>query len=334
MTRTGLHLSTNRRKRRNTFTFSRTSGVSGDSETDSFFRQQRKFRYQVATKTDVNITSSSTTSLTTMSVSSWIRKRFDSAESDGQPIPESPEPVDNESENGSSSGRNSKSPNNLSMVCSFENETETRSKGVAKVKSQWQRAVRKLSANSSGYGSGSNDPSPSGSRISIEKPGWALKQGHYQPRSRHMSINVDQNSYSHYVPKSCAQPIPESRPVNHQRPKYQPSSLPPYAGHMPMSPPKFESSCSSESNQKSRTPSGSSSNGSTECSTEDEKLVEEFPYGPAFRAAMGRITAFPDGTEAVMIDSAMALEAFKIDQMVGKCFPIANYISVACILFP
>ena len=75
---------------------------------------------------------------------------------------------------------------------------------------------------------------------------------------------------------------------------------------------------------KSRTPSGgsSSNDGETSCSSasgsseEVEKLTEEFPYGPAFRAAMGRVTAFPDGTEAVMIDSAMALEAFRIDQMV------------------
>ena len=45
-------------------------------------------------------------------------------------------------------------------------------------------------------------------------------------------------------------------------------------------------------------------------------MTEEFPYGRAFKAAMGRVTTFPDGTEAVMIDSAIALEAFQQEQMV------------------
>ena len=45
-------------------------------------------------------------------------------------------------------------------------------------------------------------------------------------------------------------------------------------------------------------------------------MSEEFPYGRAFKAAMGRVTTFPDGTEAVMIDSAIALEAFQLEQMV------------------
>ena len=118
------------------------------------------------------------------SVTSWIRKRFDSTESDD--IPESPEPVDNNGVDNPMTG-----PSNIS----YETETEPR-KSSLKVKTHWQRAVRKLSANSSGYGSG-NDHSPSmstsGSRVSMEKPAWLLKQQVLcQPRSRHMSINVDQ----------------------------------------------------------------------------------------------------------------------------------------------
>ena len=117
------------------------------------------------------------------SVTSWIRRRFDSTESDD--IPESPEPVDGAAE------MNHEIPSNIS----YETETETSKKSL-KVKTHWQRAVRKLSANSSGYGSG-NDQSPSistsGSRVSMEKPAWLLKQQMLcQPRSRHMSINVDQ----------------------------------------------------------------------------------------------------------------------------------------------
>ena len=161
-----------------------------------------------------------------ISVSSWIRKRFDSSESDhnGQPIPESPEPQES-----SEGGGGSNNINKVTSLC-YETETEkNNTRGITKVKSQWQRAVRKLSANSSGYGS-SNDPSPSGSRTSIEKPAWALKhqrQHHdYQPRSRHLSINVDNGGVYQYHPKSYAQPIPESRPVHYQRSQFQPSSLP------------------------------------------------------------------------------------------------------------
>lgn len=91
-----------------------------------------------------------------------------------------------------------------------------------------------------------------------------------------------------------------------------PSSLPPYYNQRYTPEPR---SC-----DKSRTPSGgseaSASGISEENENEAEKMTEEFPYGPAFRAAMGRITTFPDGTEAVMIDSAVALEAFREDQMV------------------
>ena len=55
-----------------------------------------------------------------ISVSSWIRKRFDSSESDhnGQPIPESPEPQES-SEGGS---------NKVTSLC-YETETEKRLHG-------------------------------------------------------------------------------------------------------------------------------------------------------------------------------------------------------------
>ena len=75
------------------------------------------------------------------------------------------------------------------------------------------------------------------------------------------------------------------------------------------------------SNEKSRSPSGSSASeeGSSSSSEDSNKMTmsQEFPFGPAFKVAMGRVTAFPDGSEAVMIDSALALEAFQQDfQMV------------------
>jgi len=54
-------------------------------------------------------------------------------------------------------------------------------------------------------------------------------------------------------------------------------------------------------------------------------MSQEFPFGPAFKAAMGRVTAFPDGSEAVMIDSALALEAFQQDfQMRNAAVTLSN----------
>merc|ERR550532_897667 len=54
-------------------------------------------------------------------------------------------------------------------------------------------------------------------------------------------------------------------------------------------------------------------------------MSQEFPFGPAFKVAMGRVTAFPDGSEAVMIDSALALEAFQQDfQMRNAAVTLSN----------
>ena len=61
-------------------------------------------------------------------------------------------------------------------------------------------------------------------------------------------------------------------------------------------------------------------------------MSQEFPYGPAFKAAMGRVTAFPDGSEAVMIDSAIALEAFKLEEMV-KNFNFENIVNLSILCF-
>ena len=252
-------------------------------------------------------------------MTSWIRKRFDSQESsDG--IPESPEPVENP---GKSGDINPVKYTSINVEC----ETESvRTSSKVKIKSQWQRAVRKLSVNSSGYGSAC-EPSPSisqsGSRTSMEKPAWLLRQAQScQPRSRHMSINVDTGpAVSHYT-RSAAAPIPEGRPVTHNSQKVAPStSLPPYCG-VPRYTHGFTPELRNLAN-KSRTPSGSSeesSQGSEYSEDENKVMSQEFPYGPAFRAAMGRVTTFPDGTEAVMIDSALALEVFHHDNMVKRPF--------------
>ena len=55
------------------------------------------------------------------------------------------------------------------------------------------------------------------------------------------------------------------------------------------------------------------------------RMSQEFPFGPAFKAAMGRVTAFPDGSEAVMIDSALALEAFQQDYQM-----VIEFMSMLC----
>ena len=111
--------------------------------------------------------------------------------------------------------------------------------------------------------------------------------------------------------------IPEGRPVQSYQ-RIQPSSLPPNFGHhMPVP------------TEKSRSPSGSSaSEDSSSSSSEDSNkmtMSQEFPFGPAFKAAMGRVTAFPDGSEAVMIDSALALEAFQQDYQM-----VIEFMSLLC----
>ena len=256
-------------------------------------------------------------------MTSWIRRRFDSAESDD--IPESPEPtVQND--------KNNHNCSSTEIVIESETDVKTNggqnggSRGVTKVKTQWQRAVRKLSVNSSGYGSATSEPSPSislsGSRASMEKPAWLLKQhASCQPRSRHLSINVDGGgAYPGAVCRTAPAPIPEGRPVYNTQRSMPSTSLPPYAGHLSLtvSPrSRYTPDISLRQGLKSRTPSGSSSGeGDTESSSGDEKMTEEFPYGRAFKAAMGRVTTFPDGTEAVMIDSAIALEAFQQEHVV------------------
>lgn len=120
-----------------------------------------------------------------------------------------------------------------------------------------------------------------------------------------MSINVEPEKISPSLNIPIA--IPEGRPVPNRA---MPSSLPPY---MSINRPSYF--------DKSRTPSGGSEDSEVDSGSSvssEEKMTEEFPFGPAFKAAMGRLTTFPDGTGAVMIDSAVALEAFQEDQMVKK----------------
>ena len=114
--------------------------------------------------------------------------------------------------------------------------------------------------------------------------------------------------------------IPEGRPVQSYH-RIQPSSLPPNFGHhMPVP------------TEKSRSPSGSSASEDSSSSSSEEsnkmtmsRMSQEFPFGPAFKAAMGRVTAFPDGSEAVMIDSALALEAFQQDYQM-----VIEFMSMLC----
>ena len=350
------------------------------------------------------------------SMPSWIRRRFDSTESDSgaancEEAPEeameasrkstsrslTPEMLSSASE-GTCGGSASSSGRRLRTTSlSYESETNGRessgssfggSKKVGtKVKTQWQKAVRKLSINSSGYSSSASsqtgETSPGGlisntsSRTSMEKPGWALKQsasGGYQPRSRHLSINTD----SYYT--ITINPIPEVEVDSMTAPNLA-TSLPPYPGgsgcHMimkttiggnspvPASPSpepthtpgrtpgapssrgrsltpnhnrttvtsgrRYTKSISEDytsthhdydqQKEGAKTPSGTTASGSNpsssgtdeENSEEDAGLKDEFPYGAAFKVAMGRTTHFPDGTEAVMIDSAKAHQAFQSD---------------------
>ncbi len=308
----------------------------------------------------------------------WIRKRFDSTESDsGAANCEDPpeDGLEAAAASASSGGsRRALTPEATGTTTtttgrfrttslSYESETSSSSnsskKVGSKVKSQWQKAVRKLSINSSGYSSSSSSQAGSleSSRTSMEKPGWALKQqnsnNYYQPRSRHLSINAD----SYYT--ITINPIPEAKAVGvdpgggvslatslpphyavctktpSPPPPATTSTRPPYLRARSLTPSQDQNN----QDNKSRNPSSASSSGGSSATGSDEVneagdakavsdefdqdevevdgLREEFPFGPAFKAAMGRMTTFPDGTEAVMIDSAKAHEAFQTSDVIN-----------------
>ena len=186
-----------------------------------------------------------------------------------------------------------------------------------RVKTQWQKAVRRLSSGSGSHGtspgsrntspsptdpaaavaSGSPDP-PLGPRTSMEKPGWAVHRNnpHAQVaayaqcrRTRHLSLTVDGSG------TAPAAPAPPRPPL-----------------------------CRGES---SPLPTRQAGPGGRARRASVANPVDEFPYSPAFAyAPVGReSTHFPCGSEAVMINSALALEAFRsLEEVNSRCSAVGD----------
>ena len=158
-------------------------------------------------------------------------------------------------------------------------------------------------------GSPTSECSPSSSasspprhpRVGMEKPGWAVQQRaraastaaqQQYVRTRHLSLTVDgggsggaagdaRRSAGHAVRTSDRPPLR----------KADSSPLPP----------------------RSSIPGGRTRSSSHDTEAELPHPIDEFPYSPAFAyAPVGKeSTHFPCGSEAVMINSELAFEAFK-----------------------
>jgi hypothetical protein len=205
-----------------------------------------------------------------------------------------------------------------------------------KVKSQWQRAVRKISV-SSGYNSGgsstSSTPNPNGDasptagavnrvrRTSMDKPNWGIRSAYggqgpdihlppVQPRTRHLSLSSNVPPFSAYYysqsppriifdEQGLTKPVPGSKiPVGMMMVNQSPPQ------------PQVISTLAMVRESKPSPARKSSTPEKDECDDDDDEddeveSMSKLPY------AVGKATPFPDGSEAVMIDSALALNAFQ-----------------------
>ena len=209
-----------------------------------------------------------------------------------------------------------------------------------KVKSQWQRAVRKISV-SSGYNSGasstSSTPAPNGDssptagvlnrvrRTSVDKPNWGVRtayggqlpdQYHHpaQPRTRHLSLssNIPPSSAYHFS-QSPPRVILDEQGLTKGLPGNKiPVSM--MVNQSPPPPPVISTLAMVRESKPS--PARKSSSPDNECDDcddvdddDDDDVMSKLPY------AVGKATPFPDGSEAVMIDSALAHNAFQEEQV-------------------
>jgi hypothetical protein len=199
-----------------------------------------------------------------------------------------------------------------------------------KVKSQWQRAVRKISV-SSGYNScgsstsstpvvGGPDASPTGQanrvrRTSMDKPNWGVRVAyggqapdlhHYptQARTRHLSLSssVPPPSYCHYSqspPRVVYDEQGLTKSTAGSKVPVGQSPPPPVVATLAM---VLESKPSPI--RKSSSPDDCDDYDDDEEDDDDVDPMTKLPY------VVGKATPFPDGSEAVMIDSALAHNLF------------------------
>ncbi len=203
------------------------------------------------------------------------------------------------------------------------------------MRSQLQRVVRRLSGGNKGSSSSTDDDEsltdsvqqyPDRRACSVERPGWAARAaGHTAPsphvitasmaieatiarRTRHMS-----NSSREGRPDYCAVDLSRSLPP--ERTFQKPPQPPPQSSQqrrrrMQM----LQKADSSPLPERSRRIEGDSSmihrRSSQPSSGAGHGALDQFPFCPTFTYSLGSSSPFPCGSEAVMINSKLAHDAF------------------------
>ena len=250
-----------------------------------------------------------------------------------------PPSVTYESETGLRGGRRSRhlSIGDANASTSPPASKEESGSTYVKVKSQWQRAVRKISV-SSGYNSGgslasssligSGGPgggsSPTGlinrvRRTSMDKPSWGARTGYGtqagdyyhipapQPRTRHLSLSNNPPGPYYYYSQSPPRVVHDEVSVT----KTIPGSKIPASALVSQSPPPPVIATLAMVLESKPSPVRKSSSPDDECDGEDDVGSDNSDSMTNLPYAVGKATPFPDGSEAVMIDSALAHNAFQ-----------------------
>ena len=228
-------------------------------------------------------------------------------------------------------------PNSLSSSANTPKSGPS-STGYVRVKTQWQKAVRRMSG---GSGSGGHSPSAHPdlherisrsspmSRSLMERPGWALRQQQQQgamarpsavaSRTRHLSLNAD-GVYSISEPADAQQPM--SLPPAPQPNLYLPTSVICDKGQgqgqgqqrklhkADSSPLPSRANPANIPGQNRVHPESVQRRFSQPAGSAAEPTSDVFPFSKAFTYGIGKANPFPCGSEAVMINAALAHEAF------------------------
>jgi len=257
-----------------------------------------------------------------------------------------PPSVTYESETGLKGGRRSRhlsigDPNASNLPPATKEESGST---YVKVKAQWQRAVRKISV-SSGYNSGGSSASsslmgnggpgggssPTGQinrvrRTSMDKPSWGARTGtqacdYYhilppQPRTRHLSLSNNPPGPYYYYSQSPPRVVHDEVSVT----KTLPGSKIPVSLLVSQSPPPPVIATLSMVLESKPSPVRKSSSPDEECDGEEDDGYDNCDSMSNLPYAVGKATPFPDGSEAVMIDSALAHNAFQEQVRLIRCY--------------
>ena len=194
-------------------------------------------------------------------------------------------------------------------------------KGYNRVKAQWQKAVRRMSGSSASGNDTSGNVSPypaSGSppvnapflsnRTSVEKPGWAVrKQG---GRQRTVSLTVDlppasitsSGNYANVTATSNYAAVNTSDIQQRRQNRLQKADSSPLPNRHNVT----EDGTAARNGR--RASQGCTENGTAHS---ERDPMNSFPFSSAFTYSLGKVSPFPCGSDAVMINSTLAHDAFQ-----------------------